>query len=148
MQDEDWRIRRRGVDLLQRGHPPFDKLKLAPSSHHPHPLRRGCSGRLLAQHVQREAQRGHPFPAQLHVVVQPAANDVQMRIIETGNDSSSFKVDDFRLRSSLEFRGIVDPCKFVADYHYLSSRRMAWIERRDSSVLKNKISDRLHESFR
>src|ERR1700737_1033422 len=148
MKDEDWRVGRGGVDVLQRGHPPFDKLKFSPPSNPPHPLRRGCSSRLLAQHLQRERQRGHPFPAQLHVVVQSAANDVQMRIIETWNDSSSFKVDDFRLWPSLEFRGIIDPCKFVADYHYLSSRRMAWIERRDSSVLKNKISDRLHESFR
>src|SRR4029453_17999232 len=117
MQNEDWRIRRGSVDLLECRHPSFDELKFSPPSDDPHPLRRGCSSRLLVQHLQRERQRGNPFPAQLHVVVQSAANDVQMRIIETWNDSSSFKVDDFRLQPSLEFCGIIDTSKFVADNH-------------------------------
>ena len=71
-----------------------------------------------------------------------------MRVIETGNDSASFKVDDFGLRPALELCGIIDAGKFIADDHDLVGLRMPGIECRDSSVFEDKISDRFHESFR
>jgi hypothetical protein len=41
--------------------------------------------------------------------------------------------------------GIIDAGKLIADDHDLVGLRMPWIERRDSSVFENKISDWFHE---
>ena len=74
MQDEDRRVRRRRVDFLQRRHAPLGELELGPAADHTHPLRRRRARGLFLQHAQRVRQRRHAVPAQLHVVVEPAAN--------------------------------------------------------------------------
>ena len=78
MQDEDRRIRRGVVDFVQRRHPALGKLKFAPTANHAHPLARRRALCLLLQHAQRVGECGHTIPAKLHVVVEAAANDVQM----------------------------------------------------------------------
>ena len=94
VEDEDRRVGRRGVDLVQRRPAPLDELELAPAADHAHPLRRRRTRGLLLQHAQRVGERRHPFPAQLHVVVQPAANHVGVGIVEAGDDAAAAEVDD------------------------------------------------------
>ena len=78
VQDENRGVRGGGVDLVQRRHAAFGKLELGPAAHHAYPLRRRRAQSLLFQHPQGIGQRRHAFPAQLEVVVQPAANEVQV----------------------------------------------------------------------
>ncbi|MNZ64061.1 hypothetical protein D3C78_822230 [compost metagenome] len=56
----------------------FGELELAPATDHPYPLRRGSALGLLLEHAQGIGQRGHAFPAQLQVVVEATADQVQV----------------------------------------------------------------------
>jgi len=93
VQDEHRRIRRDSVDFIERRTAPLGELEFVPSAHHANPLRRRRARDLLAQHVERIGERRHAVPAQLHVEVKTAANDVQVRVVETRNDRAAFKVD-------------------------------------------------------
>ena len=43
-----------------------------------------------------------------------------MRVVETGDDPASLKIDDFRIGSALEFRGIIDSGDTtISDNHFL-----------------------------
>ena len=94
VEDEDRRVRRHGIDLFERRPAPLGELELGPAADHAHPLRRRRPGGLLLQHAQRVGERRHPFPAQLHVVVQPTANHVGVGIVEARNDAATAEVDD------------------------------------------------------
>ncbi len=94
MQHKHRRVRRRVVDLVQRGHPSFCKLEFRPSADDPHPLRRGRVGGLPAQHRQGVRDRWHVFPAQLHIVVQTAADHMGVAVVQTGDHPAPPKVDD------------------------------------------------------
>src|SRR5580704_1467329 len=87
------------VDLIERWHPAFGKLKFGPASDHPNPLRRGCSCSLFLQHAQSLSKRRDVVPAQFQVVVEPAADRVHVRIVETRDDGSSAPVNYPRLRT-------------------------------------------------
>ena len=96
MQHKHRRIGRRVVQLFQGRHPPLSELKFAPAADHPHPLRRGCAIRLILKHSQGIGQRGNALPAELKVVVQPAADQVQVRIVEARDHRMPFEIDDLR----------------------------------------------------
>src|ERR1700752_1592633 len=52
MQNEDGRVRRSLIQLLQSWHPAFGELEFRPPAHHADPLPRRRSLRLLLQHPQ------------------------------------------------------------------------------------------------
>src|SRR3546814_5046152 len=78
VQDEDRRVGRGGVDLVERRHAPFGELELGPAADHANPLRRGRVLRLCLQHAECIGERGYAFPPQLHVVVEPATDEVRV----------------------------------------------------------------------
>ena len=90
MQDKDRGVRRGVVNFVQGWHAAFGKLELAPSAHHAHPLWRWRAQGLFFQHPQGIGQRRHAFPAQLEVVVQPAANEVQVGVVQAGDGGVAF----------------------------------------------------------
>ena len=94
VQDEYWRVGGGGVDFLQAWHPALGKLKFAPTPNHPHPLTRRRALCLFLQHPQSIRERRHAIPAELHVVVQAAANHMEMRVVEAGNDAAPIEVND------------------------------------------------------
>ncbi len=53
VQDKHRRVGRGFIDFVQRRHPTFGKLEFGPATHHPHPLWRRGTQRLLLQHPQR-----------------------------------------------------------------------------------------------
>jgi len=61
---------------------------------------RGARG-LRLQHAQRVRQRGHAFPAQFQVVVQAAADQVQVRIVEAGDGGAPIQVDEPAVRRAV-----------------------------------------------
>ena len=96
MQDEDWRLGRRPVDLVQRGHAPLGKLELRPAPDNSHPLRRRGALRLIAQHAQSVGEGRNPIPTQLEVVVQATPDDVNMRVVQPGDNRAAASLDDGR----------------------------------------------------
>ena len=48
---------------------------------------------LLLQHPQGVGQRGHVLPAQLHVEVEAAADEVGVAVVEAGDDAPPAEVD-------------------------------------------------------
>ena len=94
MHYEDRRVRRCCVDFIEGWHPALGELELCPSSDDSDPLRSGRPRRLLFQHPQGVGERRHTIPAQLKVVVEPTADRMHMRIVESGNDGAPAAVDD------------------------------------------------------
>ncbi|MNO89551.1 hypothetical protein D3C76_810390 [compost metagenome] len=93
MEDEHRSVGRGLVQFFEGRQALFGELELAPAADHPHPLRgRGTVG-LLLEHAQGVGQRGHAFPAQLQVVVEAAADQVQVRVVETGDHRALVQVD-------------------------------------------------------
>ena len=65
------------------------------------PLRSRRARNLLLEHPHRIGERSHSIPAQLHVVVEPASDDVHMAVDQAGDDAPTIQVDasDIRRRS-------------------------------------------------
>ena len=82
------------VEFFQGGHALFGELEFVPTAHHAYPLRRGRAVGLVLEHAQGIGQGRHAFPAQFKVVVQPATNQVQVRVVEAGNYGAALEVDD------------------------------------------------------
>ena len=101
MQHEHRRVGRGSVDLVESRHAPLGELELGPAADHTHPLRRRRARGLLLEHAQRVRERRHAVPTQLHVVVEPAADRMHVRVVETGNRRPAAKIDDFGLRGAM-----------------------------------------------
>ena len=136
MQNEDRRIGRSEVDFLQRRHPAFGELKFAPATHHTHPLTCWCAFGLLLEQSQSIRERRHTVPAELHVVVEAAADDVQVRIVEAGNDAAIVEVNCQRVWTASHLRVIYANDAAVCNGKACGFR-MFRIERGDLSVVKN-----------
>ncbi len=93
VEDEHRGVRRGLVQLLQGRHALLGELELVPAADHPHPLRRGRACGLVLEHAQGVGQRGHAFPAQLQVVVEAAADQVQVRVVQAGDHGALLEVD-------------------------------------------------------
>jgi hypothetical protein len=100
VQDEDRRVGRGGVDLLQRRPAALGELELAPAADHADPLRRRRAFGLRPQHGQRVGEGGDVLPPQLHVVVEAAANEVGVAVVKAGDDPPAADVDDPSVRVS------------------------------------------------
>ncbi|MCY1524107.1 hypothetical protein D9M68_590270 [compost metagenome] len=93
VEDEHRGVRRRLVQLVEGGHALLGELEFVPAAHHPHPLRAGRALGLVLQQAQGIGQGRHAFPAQLQVVVEPATDQVQVRVVEAGDDGALLEVD-------------------------------------------------------
>src|SRR6266478_8112068 len=91
MQNEDGRVWGSLIQLLQSWHPAFGELEFRPPAHHADPLPRRRSLRLLLQHPQTVGERGNAIPAKFQVVIEPAADQVRMRVVEARDHHSLAK---------------------------------------------------------
>nr|GEU28262.1 hypothetical protein [Tanacetum cinerariifolium] len=96
VQQEDRLVGHCLVDFLERGQAFFFELEFVPAAHHldPGAVRRARS--LLLEHLQRFFQRRHAVPAQLGVVIEAFADDVQVRVVEAGDHGLAGRVDHLR----------------------------------------------------
>src|SRR5260370_4046850 len=74
------------------------ELRAGPAPHDGHPLAPWPALRLLAQHPQAQAQRRHPVPAQLKQVAHASADEVDVRVVESGNHAMPERIDHGRTR--------------------------------------------------
>ena len=141
VQDKHGRVGRRLVQFLERGQALLGELELAPAAHHAHPLRRRRARRLLLQHAQPVGQRRHAVPPELEVVVQPAANDVQVRVVEPGNHRAAAEVDHLRARPGQRQNVAVGADRekpAVADGHGLGKGALL-VLRGDAAVMEDQL---------
>ncbi len=141
VQDEDRRVGRRLVELLERGQALLGELELAPAADHAHPLRGRGAGGLLPQHAQTIRERRHAIPAELEVVVQPAADDMQVGIVETGDDGASAEIDDAGCRAAQRQDGAVrtdGQDAAVAEGHGFRERAL-FVLRGDATMMENEV---------
>ena len=99
MKDEDRRVRRDRVDLLQRRQPALGELQLGEAADDAHPLRRRRARDLRLEHRHGVGQRADAVPAQFEVVVEPAADDVDVAVAHARDHPPAASVDDPRLRA-------------------------------------------------
>ncbi|MCY1455081.1 hypothetical protein D9M71_721910 [compost metagenome] len=148
MQEEDRRVGRDRVDLVDRRQALFGELMFGETADDAHPLRRRRDRHLTLQHVHGVGQRTHPIPAQFHVVVQAATDDMGMVVDQAGQDPLAFQIDDFRIRSRQGHDLTVG-----ADRHEQAildgdrgRNRVGAVERGDQPVMKNGIGMHLSGS--
>ncbi|MNI22979.1 hypothetical protein D3C73_765460 [compost metagenome] len=94
MQDENRGLWRGGVDLVERRQPLFDELVAGEAADDAHPLRRRRILSLGLQHGHGVGQAGYAVPAELHVVVQPAADEVGVAIDQARHHPPAAQVHD------------------------------------------------------
>ena len=95
--------------------------------------------RLFLQHAQAVGQRRHAVPAQFHVVVQSAANDVQVRVVQAGNDAAALEVDDLRVRAAFVILRVVHADDAAILDGEIRGFGIVWVERGDASVVENEV---------
>src|SRR5205085_8013756 len=81
VQDKYRRFGGDGVDFIQRRHPAFGELKLAPAPDDADPLSGRSALDLFLEHAQGVSEGRNSVPSQLQVIRQSAANDVCMGVI-------------------------------------------------------------------
>ncbi|MNI40594.1 hypothetical protein D3C73_948210 [compost metagenome] len=96
VQDEHRGVRRGLVEFGQGRHAFFGELEFVPATDHAHPLRGWRTRRLVLEHAQGIGHRRHTFPAQFKVVVQAAADQVQVRVVQARDNRALLQVDDLR----------------------------------------------------
>ena len=94
MQNENRGIGRSRVELVYRRQPLLGELMLGEPADDAYPLRRRRDRDLLLQHGHRVGQRPHAVPAQFHVEVQAAADDVKVIVDQPRQDATPLQVDD------------------------------------------------------
>jgi len=76
------------------------------AAHNADPLRRRRDRDLPFQHRHGVRKTAHAVPAQLHIEVETATNDMEMIIDQSGQYASCFKVDDL--------------CSLIGERHHIS----------------------------
>src|ERR1051325_6228127 len=144
MQNENRRVGSGGVDFLQRRHPAFGKLELAPAAHHADPLAGRRALRLVLEHTQAVGEGRHAVPTELHIIVQPAANDVQVRVVETGNATAAFQVDDLRVWSTFVFLCVVNADNAAIFDGDIAGFWILGVQGRYAAVIEDEVGRRFH----
>src|SRR5207249_2286463 len=93
VQDEHWSIGCGGIDFFQGRHPALRKLKLTPATDYANPLTGRCALCLLPQHSQPIRERRNAVPAEFHVEIEAATNDMKVRVVQPGNDTATVEVN-------------------------------------------------------
>src|SRR6185369_14628144 len=71
----------------------FGKLKFRPPADDPYPLGWRCATSLFFEHLQRQCQGWHAVPAQFHVEVQSPPNQMDVGVVEAGDDPPALDID-------------------------------------------------------
>ena len=109
IEDEDGGLGGGGVDLGERREAPLGELPLVPAADHAYPLRGRRALGLRPKAREGVGQGGDAVPAQLEVVVQAAADRVDVRVVEPGDGEAAAEVDDACRGPALRHRVALAP---------------------------------------
>ena len=145
VQQENRRIRSNRVQLLDGGQTLLGELMLGEATDHPHPLRRRCHRHLPLEHRHRIGERAHAVPAQFHVEVEPAANDVQVIVDQAGQHAPALEVDNLGLLAG-ELHHIIVAAhrgEFAVRDRDRSGGRIGAVECREQAAMEDKVGCRV-----
>jgi hypothetical protein len=109
VQQENRCIGRDRIDLIYRRQALLGKLVFGEATHDAYPLRWRGDRHLPLQHSHRIGERANTVPAQLHVEVQAASDDVQVVVYQTWEYVTSLQVDDAAFRPGGKWQEIFTP---------------------------------------
>ena len=141
VQDEDRSVGRDGVELVDRRQPLLGELVFGEAADDAHPLWRRRDRDLLLQHAHRIGERPHAVPAQFHIEVEAAADDVEMIVDQPRQHAAALEVDDLRRRAGeLHHLAVVTDGgeDAVLDRHRAGGR-IAAVERREQAAVQDEI---------
>ena len=141
MHDEHRRVGRHGIDLVERRQALLGELLISEATDHAHPLRRRGARDLLFQAPHRIGERGDAVPAQLHVVVEPAADDVDVRVDQARNHAARRGVDDTGVGADQghHFSGIAHGDEAPARHRHGTGQRALFVQGGDLGVMDDQI---------
>jgi hypothetical protein len=114
---------------------------LGKAADHAHPLRRRRDRHLALEHVHRIGERAHAIPAQLHVEVEPATDDVEMIVDQSRKHALAFEVDHLcrRPRELHDLLIVSDGGEHAVLDRHRAGGGIAPVERREQAAVKNEI---------
>jgi hypothetical protein len=145
VEQKDRSIWRNRVQLFDSRQTPLGELVLGKAANHPHPLRRRRHPHLPLQHRHRISERAHPIPAQLHIEVEPAADDVQVIVDQAGQHPPALEIDNLGLLAGKFHHVIVAAhCgEFTVRDRHRSGGRIGAVECGEQAAMKDKIGCRI-----
>src|ERR1700722_15233411 len=93
MENEHGGIGGNAVDLIECRHSAFRVLEFGPAADDADPLGGRGTQDLLFEHAKGIGEGGHAVPTQLEVIIQSAADQVNVRVVQSGYDAFFFQVD-------------------------------------------------------
>ena len=141
MQNEHRRVRRNGIEFLDRRQTLFGKLTFGKTSYDPHPLRWRGHRNLTFEHTHGVSQRTYAVPAQFHVVVEPATDDVSVAVDQAWDRATSLQVNDFAAAPGEGHNLSLLPYRDEASIfnRYGICLGITSVERRELTVAENEI---------
>ncbi len=148
VQDEHRSVGRDGVKLVDRRKTLFGELMFGESADHAHPLGRRRDRDLALQHIHRVGERPHAVPAELHIEVEAAPDDVEMVVDQARQGTPALEVDDLRRRAGELHHLLVvtDGGEDAFLYCHRAGGRIAAIERGEKAAVQDEIG-RAHVRF-
>ncbi len=141
MQQKDRRLRCDGIELVDRRQPFLGELMFGEATDDAHPLRRRGHLHLALQHRHRIGQRTYAVPAQLHVEVETAADDVKMVVNQAGQHALTLQINEQRVFAGERHHLVVAPDRrelAVSDRDG-ACRRVGAIERCEQSAMQDEV---------
>ena len=141
MQNENRRVGRRGVQLVDGRQALLGELMLGEAADHAHPLRRRRDRDLALEHRHGVGEACHTIPAQLHVEVQAAANDVQVIVDQPRQHQPALEIDDLCLwpHHGRDFVVLAYSSEFAILNGDGGSRGIGAVQRRKQASMQNEF---------
>jgi hypothetical protein len=148
VQDEDRGVGRSGIEFVDGRQPLLGELVFGEATDDTHPLRRRRDRDLLPQHGHRVGERPYTVPAQFHVGVEPAADDVKVIVDQPRQDTATPEVDDLcgQAGELHHLLVVTDGGEDTVLYRHRAGCRIAAIERGEQASVQDEIR-RTHERF-
>jgi hypothetical protein len=148
VEQEDGCVGSDGIELVDGRQAPLGELMFGEAADDPHPLRWRRDGDLPLEHAHRIGERPHAVPAQLHVEVEPATDDVEVIVDQSRQCAAALQVNAARVRAGKRHDfGICSHNRELAVFdRHRTGRRIGAVEGREETSMQDDIGC-IHESI-
>jgi hypothetical protein len=148
VEHEHGRVGRRRIELGECRETSLGELGAGPAPDDPHPLPRRRAPGLFGQHGEAHGQGWNPVPAQLEEVVIAGPDDMEVRVVEAGDDAATQGVDDPGSRTHVRAHGgvVTDGDEDAVSNGHRGRCGGGGVARIDPGVANNQFS-RVFDSF-
>src|SRR5262249_56499528 len=129
--------------IHQRVYKSLYEWNLQPAANVTHQLRCRSALGLLFQHPKRVGQAEQAVPAKFHVVIQTAANRMDVGVVKAGNDAAAFEIDHHGVIAALRLLHVT----YGYDAAVLDSQTSCFgpsrVKCSDAPVVKNHVGSEI-----